>query len=94
MMKIYQSGSFRRKVKHFNKIEKSELDDQIRKIVRDPSIGIEKKGDLKGVFIHKFKIKTALFLLSYRTVADEIELITIGSHENYYRNLKSYLKGK
>ena len=92
-MKIYQSGSFRRKVKHFNKIEKSELNDQIRKIVRDPSIGI-KKGDLKGVFIHKFKIKTAFFLLSYRMVVDGIELITIGSHENYYRILKSYLKGK
>ncbi len=92
MVKLYQSGSFRKKVKHFNKIEKSGLDDQIHKIVRDPSIGIEKKGDLKGVFIHKFKIKTALFLLSYRLVADGIELITVGSHENYYRNLKSYLK--
>ena len=51
-----------------------------------------KKFNLKGVFVHKFKIKTALYLLSYRFVADGIELITIGSHENYYRNLKSYLK--
>jgi mRNA-degrading endonuclease YafQ of YafQ-DinJ toxin-antitoxin module len=91
-MKIYQSGSFERKVKKFNKNEKSSLDNEIKKIIRDPSVGVEKKGDLKGVFVHKFKIKTALYLLSYRFVADGIELITIGSHENYYRNLKSYLK--
>ena len=91
-MKIYQSVSFRRKIKKFNKNEKSGLDNEIRKIIRDTSIGMEKKGDLKGIFVHKFKIKTALYLLSYRLVADGIELITIGSHENYYRNLKSYLK--
>ena len=91
-MKIYQSVSFRRKIKKFNKNEKSGLDNEIRKIIRDTSIGMEKKGDLKGIFVHKFKIKTALYLLSYRLVADGIQLITIGSHENYYRNLKSYLK--
>ena len=91
-MKIYQSGSFERKVKKFNKNEKSSLDNEIKQIIQDPSVGIEKKGDLKGVFIHKFKIKTVLYLLSYRLVPDGIELITIGSHENYYRNLKSYLK--
>ena len=91
-MKIYQSGSFERKVKKFHKNEKSSLDNEIKKIIRDPSVGVEKKGDLKGVFVYKFKIKTALYLLSYRLVADGIELITIGSHENYYRNLKSYLR--
>jgi len=91
-MKIYQSGSFERKVKRFNKNEKSSLDNEIKQIVQDPSVGIEKKGNLKGVFVHKFKIKTALYLLSYRLVPDGIELITIGSQENYYRNLKSYLR--
>ena len=91
-MKIYQSGSFERKVKKFNKNEKSSLDNEIRKIIQDPSIGIGEKGDLKGVFVHKFKIKTALYLLSYRLVSDGVELITIGSHENYYRDLKSYLR--
>jgi mRNA-degrading endonuclease RelE of RelBE toxin-antitoxin system len=91
-MKIYQSRSFERKVKKFKKNEKAKLDDEIKKIFQDPSIGIEKKGDLKGVFVHKFKIKAALYLLSYRLVTEGLELITIGSHENYYRNLKSYLK--
>ena len=91
-MKIYQSGSFERRVNKFTQNDKLFLDNEIKKIIQDPSVGIEKKGDLKGVVVYKFKIKTALYLLSYRLIADGIELITIGSHENYYRNLKAYLK--
>ena len=91
-MKIYQSRSFEKKVKKYNKQEKTKLDNEIRKIIRNPSIGTQKKGDLKGVFIHKFKIKAALYLLSYRMATDGLELIMIGTHENYYRDLKSYLK--
>lgn len=91
-MKIHQSRSFEKKVKRYNNQEKTKLDNEIRKIIQDPSIGTQKKGDLKGVFIHKFKIKAALYLLSYRMVTDGLELIMIGTHENYYRDLKSYLK--
>ena len=91
-MKIYQSGFFKRKVRKFSKIQKTGIDNEIKKIAQDPTIGIEKKGDLKGVFIHKFKINTVTYLLSYRFVGDDLELITIGSHENYYRSLKSHLK--
>lgn len=42
-MKILQSRSFERKVKKFSKQDKKSLDDQIRKIIDDPSIGSEKK---------------------------------------------------
>jgi len=93
-MKIYQSRSFERKVKKFNKNQKAILDEVIKKIVNDPLIGMEKKGDLKGIFVHKFKIQNLLYLLSYQLITDGIELITIGSHENYYRSLKSYLKNR
>jgi mRNA interferase RelE/StbE len=93
-MKILQSRSFERKVKKFNKQEKSALDKQVSKIAENPSIGTEKKGDLRGVFVHKFKIKTIQYLLAYRFVGDDLELIMIGPHENYYRDLKNYLKSK
>ena len=91
-MRVYQSRSFARKVKKFNNKEKNYLDNEIKKIVRNPSIGFEKKGDLRVVFVHKFKIKNTLYLLTYRLVADGLELIMIGVHENYYRDLKSYIK--
>lgn len=91
-MKVIQSRSFERKVKKFTKSEKKKLDDHIRKIIDNPSIGTEKKGDLRGVYIHKFKIHTLQFLLAYRFVGEDLELIMIGPHKNYYRDLKSYLK--
>ena len=93
-MKILQALSFERKVKKFNKHEKSALDKQVIKIAENPSVGTEKKGDLRGVFVHKFKIRTIQYLLAYRFVGDDLELIMIGPHENYYRDLKSYLKSK
>lgn len=89
-MKIFQSSSFGKKVKKLKKKEKIELDNAVREIAKNPSIGFEKKGDLRGILVYKFKIHKTEFLLSYRIVDDDIELITIGSHENYYRDLKSY----
>ena len=93
-MKVIQSRSFERKVKKFTKSEKKKLDDHIRKIVDNPSIGTEKRGDLRGVYIHKFKIQTLQYLLAYRFVGEDLELIMIGPHENYYRDLKSDLKSR
>lgn len=93
-MKVFLSSSFGKKIKKLKKKEKLELDNEIRKIIKNPSIGSEKKGDLRGVFVHKLKIANTLFLLSYRMVGKDIELITIGPHENYYRALKVYIKNR
>ena len=93
-MKILQSRQFERKVKKFTKQEKKSLDKQILKIADNPAIGSEKKGDLRGVYVHKFKIKHTQYLLSYRFAGENLELIMIGPHENYYRDLKSYLKSR
>ena len=91
-MKILQSRSFERKVKKFTKREKNKLDEQIRRIMDNPFIGSEKKGDLRGVYVHKFKIQTVQYLMAYRFVGENLELVMIGPNENYYRDLKSYLK--
>jgi mRNA-degrading endonuclease RelE of RelBE toxin-antitoxin system len=91
-MAIFQSGSFERKIKKMVKQEKEILDQEIRKIAENPSIGEEKKGDLTGVSIHKFKIKTTQYLLACRKTGQDLELIMIGPHENYYRDLQQYLR--
>ena len=91
-MKIYQSRIFENKIKKFSKQEKEILDEEIKRIIENSLVGEEKKGDLRGVYIHKFKIKIIQYLLSYRMINDGLELIMIGPHENYYRDLKSYLK--
>ena len=94
-MKIYQSKSFEKKVKKFNEKEKHELDNEIKQIIQNPSIGSEKKGDLRGIFVHKFNLQSQLYLLAYRFVnVENLELIMTGPHENYYRDLKTHLKNR
>jgi mRNA interferase RelE/StbE len=93
-MKIYQSGSFEKKVKKMSKPEKDALDKEVKKIAENPAIGEEKKGDLRGVFVHKFKLKATQYLLAYRKIGSDLELVMIGPHENYYRDLKQCLKNR
>jgi mRNA-degrading endonuclease RelE of RelBE toxin-antitoxin system len=77
---IYQSRCFARKVKKLAKKEKEILDWQIRRIADNLSIGEEKKGDLRGVFVHKFKLSATRYLLAYRKVGEDLELIMLGPH--------------
>lgn len=92
-MKVYQSSFFARKVKRLKPAEKAELDQVVRDIIDSPAVGDEKKGDLKGVFIYKFKLHKNDYLLAYRICSENcLELIMVGPHENYYRALKNYLK--
>lgn len=59
-------------------------------ILKKPSIGIEKQGDLSNLFVYKFKIGKEEWLLGY-TFNTNKKLITweaIGRHENFYRGLK------
>ena len=93
-MTIYQSRSFEQKVKKMPKQEKEILDRAIRRIAENPSIGEEKKGNLTGVFVYKFKLNTTQYLLAYRKVGQDLELVMIGPNENYYRDLKQYLKNR
>ena len=93
-MRVIQSPSFARKVKKFHKDKKKSLDYHIKKILENPKIGEGKKGDLQGVLVYKFKMKTQQYLLAYRIKKNILELIMIGPHENYYRDLKQYLQNR
>lgn len=91
-MRIIQSRNFEKRVRRFRKQEKNLLDQQVRKIAKDPSIGREKRAELRGVFVHKFKIQATQHLLSCRMAGGgTLELIMIGPRENYDRDLTTYL---
>lgn len=89
-MKILQSGVFRRRVKKLHASEKKLLDSVVRKIVSDPTIGQMKTGDLAAVQVYKYKRKTQQYLLAYRVnpTGKILTLLALGSHENFYRDLK------
>ncbi|MBC8346257.1 MAG: type II toxin-antitoxin system RelE/ParE family toxin [Candidatus Marinimicrobia bacterium] len=89
-IKVKVTPLFKRQAKKLFKHTKKELDDQIKSIIENPTIGDRKQGDLADVFVHKFKIKTNLFLLAYTFDPNTRILIMIGSHENFYRDLKKY----
>ena len=86
-MKIIQSGIFGRKVKKLTKPQKLQLDEAILEIIKHPASGEQKKGDLQSVFVYKFQIGNSTHLVAYRFTEDCLELIMLGSHENYYRKL-------
>ncbi len=90
-LKVSQTPLFGRTVKKFKKQEKSALDSEVKKLLENPEIGEEKKGDLQGIRVYKYKFNTQQVLLSYSVSENEILLITVGAHENYYRDLKNYL---
>jgi mRNA-degrading endonuclease RelE of RelBE toxin-antitoxin system len=90
-MTIRQSGIFRRSVKKLSPQQKLKLDEAIRKIVANPENGEKKKGDLQNVFFFKFEINDSNYLLAYSFSSEVIDLIMLGPHENYYRDLKNYL---
>jgi len=77
--------------KTYKKLRKNELagvDAAIREIITNPEIGEPKKGDLAGVYVYKFKINKQEMLLAYEWNARLRLLLLLGSHENFYRDLK------
>jgi len=87
---ILQTPTFKKQVKKLYKDQKKDLDTAILAITQDPSIGEMKKGDLQGIQVYKFKMVQQLTLLAYIFEADQLTIIllTMGTHENFYRNLK------
>lgn len=80
--------AFKKAYKKLHANEKSKVNDAIRAIIHNPNIGEEKKGDLAGVFVHKFKIHNRENLLAYEWHPKERLLLALGVHENFYRDLK------
>ena len=89
-MIVLQSSIFKRRVKKLHKNEKATLDQALKKIIKDPSIGETKIGDLSGIQVFKYKHKSHLNLIGYQYIEEKLVLTFIehGTHENFYRDLK------
>lgn len=89
-MRLIATPRFSRAAKKLHPSEKASLDAAVRVIVADPEAGEMKKGDLAGVQVYKYRVKAQLVLIAYRVARDKdaIKLLSLGSHENFYRDLK------
>lgn len=87
---INEQPAFARLVKKLHSNQKTDLFVAIRELAVDPEKGERKIGDINGVRVYKFRMAGQLTLLAY--LWDEpgrtITLLFIGSHENFYRDLK------
>uniref|UniRef100_E6QVC4 Addiction module toxin RelE n=1 Tax=mine drainage metagenome TaxID=410659 RepID=E6QVC4_9ZZZZ len=87
-LKIKATPTFVKSIKKLHDKDKKTVDDAVREILAKPTIGETKKGDLSGVSVYKFKINTQEILLAYSVGPDELLLIALGTHENFYRDMK------
>lgn len=62
----------------------------------DPLVGEPKVGALRGVRVVKFKVGSQQLLLAYQfdTRRNAIEILDVGPHENFYRELQKYLDAR
>ncbi|TXT21185.1 MAG: hypothetical protein FD134_2738 [Gallionellaceae bacterium] len=85
---VQQTNAFLRAYKKLRNNQKDAVDLAVADVMQDPSLGDAKKGDLAGVYVYKFDCVNQQFLLAYEYDPATRILLLVGSHENFYRNLK------
>ena len=80
--------NFKKSYKKLPNCHQLKINEAIREIINNPKIGDEKKGDLSGVYVYKFKIDRQQFLLAYEWDPKQRILLALGVHENCYRDPK------
>ena len=91
-MKVFQMPRFKNYVKKLPRHFQQVVLDAVEDVLANPDVGKLKKGDLEGFRVHKFTMVRQLTLMAYKVENDSIVLYQVGPHENFYKNLKKYLK--
>jgi len=84
-LEIIHYPSFLRALRRFQKNDKKDLDDAVRAVAKDTSIGELKKSGLNNIRVYKFHTLNRLALLAYEydDANDTLILLAYGSHENF-----------
>jgi len=93
---VEQSTRFGKAKRRLRPKDQLTLDEEVKKIVENPIIGGMKTGALKGVRVLKFKTGPLQLLLAYEFNERRhvVELLDVGPHENFYRDLENYLEDR
>ena len=87
-MQVLQQNGFKRAYKKLHSQQKQAVNVAVVAISDNPQIGEQKKGDLANIFVYKFICNTQLYLLAYMFDPATLTLILLGTHENFYQELK------
>jgi mRNA-degrading endonuclease YafQ of YafQ-DinJ toxin-antitoxin module len=89
LIRITSSTSFNREVKKLHINEQLLVEQAVNEIATSPSVGKAKIEDLTGIYVYKFRAVGRTLLIAYAFLSEDwIQLIKVGSHENFYRDLK------
>jgi mRNA-degrading endonuclease RelE of RelBE toxin-antitoxin system len=94
MRSVEQSTRFAKAKRRLPPRGQLTLDEEVKRLVENPLVGETKVGALKGVRVLKFKLGPLQLLMAYtfNERRNVIELLDVGPHENFYRDLESYVK--
>lgn len=86
---VLQTPTFKKAVKKLKSNQKEELDTAVKALLENPLLGELKKGNLGFLRVYKFKMNKQLTLLGYSfdDGALILELMALGPHENFYRDI-------
>ena len=104
-MKPSYKPPFKKFVKKQHKPLQLAIEDAVEDVCAAPGIGEQKSGDLRDIWIYKFAFNKQEYLIAYRPPTDDelkaegvefellfIDFYQVGVHENFYADLKKYLK--
>jgi hypothetical protein len=99
IMKTNFKRPFAQFVKKAHKPLQLAIEDEVELVCESPEIGEAKAGDLAGIQVHKFRFSRQEYLLAYRAPTKDmslefliIDFYQVGVHENFYAELKKYLR--
>ncbi len=89
---VEQSTRFRKAKRRLPPKGQLALDGEVKRVLENPLLGEMKSRTLKGVRVVKFKLGPLQLLLAYEFNGrrNVVELLDVGPHENFYRDLEHY----
>lgn len=92
VIRVLQTPTFKKAVKKLKASQKKELDIAVKALMAQPHLGEQKRGDLVFLRVYKFKMNNQLTLLGYGFDDNTLilELMALGLHENFYRDIKRH----
>ena len=86
-------------VKKVNRPLQLAIEDAVKVVCANPKLGEGKSGDLLGIYVYKFRFNRQEYLMAYSyeelegvTTLAWIDFYRAGSHENFYLDLKRFLR--
>ena len=87
-IKVLMMPAFKQRYKKLHQNQKTSVNEAIEVVKANPQAGVQKKGDLEGVYVYKFDCVGQQFMLAYEFDTKTRVLLALGVHENFYRDLK------